>query len=326
MNSAYLLLALCIVLSFFFSGMEAGVLALNRLRIRQQMRAGGRPAALLHGYLRDPEDFLWTILIGNTLTTFAALGLIVAEMHTALLDRPVVFSLAFLGVALFFYAFCDLLPKMLFRQFPTRLCLAMARPFRAIHFGLAPMVRVLRWISDRILGWSGRASFKGHLFGDRSELRFVMQDSGPSFTSEERAMINRVLDLQNVQVRSIAIPLNKVLTVAPSMPVREFIAFCKAHRLSRVPVWNPTDEHRKVQGVVSIRSFIYSVGLDEEKPVATWMAPALYLREDLRLEEALARMQRSGQRLAVVLGLDQRELGIISLQDILRTFFGEVSL
>jgi CBS domain containing-hemolysin-like protein len=46
----------------------------------------------------------------------------------------------------------------------------------------------------------------------------------------------------------------------------------------------------------------------------------------LRLEDALRRMQRAGQRLAVVLDSHQREVGIVSLQDILKTIFGEVSL
>ena len=329
MNSRVLimiLMAVCIVLSFLFSGMEAGVFGLNRLRIRRQMRAGLRPAELLHGYLRDPEDFLWTILIGNTLATFTACGILVAELHTALMDRPLLFFAAFVAIALLFYTFCDLLPKMLFRQFPTRLCLAMARPFRLIHLGLAPAVRLLRWASDRMLGLSGRATFQGHLFGDRSELRFVMQESGQSITSEERTMINRVLDIQNVQVGSVAVPIDKVLGASPLMPVRELLEFCRAQRITRVPVWDVQGESRKVLGVVSLRSFVYASDLDWSKPVKTWMTPALYLREDLRLEEALGRMQRSGHRLAVVLGLDQRELGIVSLQDILRTIFGDVNL
>ena len=54
--------------------------------------------------------------------------------------------------------------------------------------------------------------------------------------------------------------------------------------------------------------------------------PALYLDEELRLEAALKRMQRSGQRLAIVLGRDRRETGIVSLQDILQVIFGEVRL
>jgi CBS domain containing-hemolysin-like protein len=54
--------------------------------------------------------------------------------------------------------------------------------------------------------------------------------------------------------------------------------------------------------------------------------PALYLNEDQRLEDALRRMQRSGQRLAVVVGRDHRETGIVSLEDILKVIFGEVKL
>jgi CBS domain containing-hemolysin-like protein len=50
------------------------------------------------------------------------------------------------------------------------------------------------------------------------------------------------------------------------------------------------------------------------------------LEEDLRLEIALRRMQRGGQRLAIVLARDRREIGILSLQDVLRVIFGEVSL
>jgi len=37
-------------------------------------------------------------------------------------------------------------------------------------------------------------------------------------------------------------------------------------------------------------------------------------------------MQRSGQRLGIVLGADKREIGIVSLQDILKVIFGEVRL
>jgi CBS domain containing-hemolysin-like protein len=52
----------------------------------------------------------------------------------------------------------------------------------------------------------------------------------------------------------------------------------------------------------------------------------LFLEETTRLEVALRRMQRSGQRLAIVLGREGQETGILSLQDVLKIIFGEVSL
>ena len=65
-------------------------------------------------------------------------------------------------------------------------------------------------------------------------------------------------------------------------------------------------------------------GAGYDQPVADFIRPALYLDEDLRLEIALRRMQRSGQRMAIVLGRDRREIGIVTLDDILKVIFGEV--
>ena len=80
--SIILIFAACLVLSFFLSGMEAGVFALSRLRIRQQMRAGRVSAQVLHRFLENPENFLWTIVVGNTLANFAVFGWLFA------VDRP----------------------------------------------------------------------------------------------------------------------------------------------------------------------------------------------------------------------------------------------
>src|SRR5438094_5714381 len=80
----WLLFAACLVLSFVLSGMEAAVFALSRLRIRRQMRAGRRSAKVLHGYLENPENFLWTILVGNTVANFFILGWMVKILHDAL--------------------------------------------------------------------------------------------------------------------------------------------------------------------------------------------------------------------------------------------------
>lgn len=322
----YLFVGLCVALSFLFSGMEAGVFALSRLRIRQQMRAGNHRAALLHGYLENSENFLWTILIGNTLTTFLAFSIIVAALFDALSKQPALFLAAFLLIAFSFYALCDLLPKMLFQLFPTRLCLALAVPFRFMHLSLSPLVSLLAWFSNRLMRWTGAASFKGQLFGSRSELRMMTQESAAGLTTEERGMIARVLDLQNLPVRSIAVPLPKVIGVAQSAPARELLKLCQEHHLTRLPVWQTDGSVRRIVGVANLRSFLYSPSFDPEKSAGAYVTPALYLRDELRLDEALRRMQRSGQRLAIVLGPDQREMGVVSLQDILKVIFGEISL
>jgi magnesium and cobalt exporter, CNNM family len=324
--SVWLIFVACLALSFLLSGMEAGVFAVSRLRVRRQMHAGRRSARLLHGYLENPENFLWTILVGNTIANFIILGTIIVVLADALAGHRVWFVALYLAIVFFLYTFFDLLPKMLFRAYPNRLCMMLAGPFRFIHLVLRPLVWLVERVSAALLYWTGSKAFTSHLFGNREELRFVMQESGQAFTTEERAMINRVLDLQSLTVRQITRPLDRAATVPKETPVREVFALCREQRLTRLPVWEMRDNQRRIAGMINVAAMLYQPGLDPDKPVADFVRPALYVNEDLRLEDALRRMQRGGQRLAVVVGRDQREFGIVSLQDILKIIFGEVSL
>jgi CBS domain containing-hemolysin-like protein len=319
-------MTLSFALSFFMSGMEAGVFALSRLRIRQLVRAGKPRARVLHGYLEKPEDFLWTIMVGNTLANFVAVSLAVITLHQRFGSRPTVCWSIFLVGGFFFYAIGELLPKMLFRAYPNRLCMSLVGPFRLIHATLSPLVALLSRLARGLLRWTGGRTFTGHLFGTREEFRLVMQESAQAFSSEERAMINRVLDLQHLTVDRITVPLEKATVVASQTPMAEVLRLCRERNLTRLPVWQENGDRRRVAGVVSLKTLLYQSDLDANKTAGDYVKPALYLGDEMRAEEALRRMQRSGQRLAIVLGRDQREQGIVSLQDILKFIFGEVSL
>lgn len=316
----------CLALSFLLSGMEAGVFALSRLRVRQQMRTGRSSAAVLHGFLEHPENFLWTILVGNTLVNFLVLGWVMATLYTQLSGRTLLFAVEFAGCVFLFYALFDLLPKMLFRTFPNRLCMFFARPFSLVHLALRPLVALVEWVSQTLVRWSGGNSFTGRLFGNREELRQVMQESAQAFSSEERTMIGRVLDLQTLTVRQIATPMAQAVTVEAQAPVGEVLARSREHGLTRLPVWEKSAGTARIIGMVSVETLLYQTELDPTRPVGTLVKPALFLDEETRLEVALRRMQRGGQRLAVVLGREQRENGVVALEDILKVVFGDVSL
>ncbi len=319
-------LLLCLTVSFILSGMEAGVLALNRLRIRNLMRKGGRRARLLHGWLEQPENFLWTILVGNTLANFLGGGLVVYALHRQFKDAPVWFALWTLVMALLFYAWCELLPKMLFTRYPNRLSLQVAPFFRLIHFLLRPLVGLTTTLSDGLLRWTGGRIFTGHLFANRDELRRLMQESAQCMTSEERVMINRVLDLQNLTVRSVAVPWEKVVSVETTTPMKNVMELFRQRQFTRMPVCESRTGRVRVAGVLSLQRLLFQAEVDERKLAADYLQPALYLDEEQRLEDALRAMQRSGQRLGIVLRHDRSELGVVSLEDILKAVFGEVRL
>ena len=319
-------LALCLLLSFLLSGMEAGVFALNRLRVRRLARLGNAQAQILHGFLEKPEKFLWTILVGNTVVNFFILGWVIAKLHEWFTGRPAVIIAIFTVIVFVFYSFSDLLPKMLFRAYPNRLCLSAANAVRLVHLALAPVVFLVEGISRVVLRWRGSRAITARLFGNREEMRAVMAEAAQALTGEEHAMVNRVLDLQHFTVAQITIPLAKTFALEVRSPLRDALKIARDKNLSRLPVWEMRDGKKRIAGMLDVGALLFLEKLDLEKTAGEFMSPALFLDDGTRLEIALRRMQRAGQRLAIVLARDGGEMGVVSLEDILKLMFGEVKL
>ena len=142
-------------------------------------------------------------------------------------------------------------------------------------------------------------------------------------STDEKTMINRVLDLQSLRVRHVSIPMATAITISAATPMTQVLALCRDKNLTRLPVIHPTG---RILGVINMERVLYLEDLDLNKRAQDYAQPPLFLPEELRLEEALNRMQHTGGRMAVVMGRGHEETGIITLQDILKVIFGEVTL
>ncbi len=321
-----IILPVCLAVSFLCSGMEAGLFTLGRWRIVQQMRAGQPRAARLYAFLQNTENFLWTVLVGNTIAFFAAMWITAVALLSAVRARSFWFWLTFLAAAFIFYIFCDLLPKNLFRKFPNRLCLVMSAPFRLLHIALSPLVSLVERIASLLLHWTGGRTYKGQAFSNRNELRLLMEDTSEGLTTEERAMMHRVFDLNNVALRQLSIPFARFPALAVTDSLGASLERFRELALNIIPVWNVGPRQRRVAGFLEAKKLIYEADLKPNDKLGQHLSPAFYLNEDLRLHDALSRMQRGGRRMAVVVGRDRREIGIITLEEILKFIFGEVKL
>lgn len=316
---------ICLVLSFVLSGMEAGVFALNRVRLRQQARSGKKTAVRLMKFLRNPEEFLWTLFIGNTLVNFFVLAWMLTVLDTWLRQWPVALWLTFAVVVFDFYTLFDLLPKRLFRLAPNRFCTLFAGPIRWVHIALRPLVKALVWAAGVLTGWRQESTFSGQLFGNREELRVVMHESAQGFTSDERRLINRVMDLHTVTARQLMKPMQLAVSVNMDTCLSDAFALAQERGLSRFPVWDSKEGKRSIAGMLDLDHVVYRDDLEPEASIARFVKPAVFVNEYLPVEKALHRMRRTGQPLAVVVGYNQRELGLLSMQDVLEQIFGEVA-
>ena len=310
------------ILSFVFGGLEAGFFALNHLRIRQQMRAGNRRAAMLHSYLTTPERYLRTILAGNAIGLVAVAFSGMALLHRWLSGWTWILLAAAVG-AVWLGFICRLLPKVLFKAYPNRLSIFFAPVFRLFERVLWPMAWLAQTLTDAITSSAAR-HLGGHVYSSRDELRLTMQET-PGLTQDERAMIHRVLDLQDLTVNQISVPMNKVTTITADTPVARITEIYKERGLSRMPVWEQ-GEGSRIIGIVDLNSIIFEEIIDERKTAADYLSVCPRFPAGTRLEVALRELQRTNQRIGTVLDRNGVESGIVSLQDILKVIFGEVAL
>lgn len=138
-------------------------------------------------------------------------------------------------------------------------------------------------------------------------------------------MINRVLDLQNQTVQAVSTPIAVAVTVTAETKLGGFLQVCRDRGRTRFPVWDVRDGRRQIVGLVDLDQIIYRADIRPESAVGEFLQPAMYLDENTRVEDALRRMRRAGQMLSIVMR-DRREVGIVSMQDILSKVFGEVRL
>src|SRR3712207_727485 len=63
----------CLLVSFLFSGIEAGILSVNRVRLKHRVKLRDRAALKLNRLLDNPERLLVTVLVVTNLMNISAL-------------------------------------------------------------------------------------------------------------------------------------------------------------------------------------------------------------------------------------------------------------
>ncbi|MBW9235173.1 DUF21 domain-containing protein, partial [Leptospira santarosai] len=64
-------LAICLMLSFFFSGSETALTAVNRMKVQLRAEQGDRMSQKLLLLIAKPDRMITTILIGNNIVNIA---------------------------------------------------------------------------------------------------------------------------------------------------------------------------------------------------------------------------------------------------------------
>lgn len=327
LSLGHLILAIvCLVLSGFFSGMEAGVLSLNRERLRVYIKQGKRSARILNEYLNQPADFLWTILAGNILFSFVALFSLVLAMINLARHHPWWFALGFLLFVIIYVTLFDLLPKSMYQRFPARLCMHSVGIFRFISLVLKPLVWVVSGFANMFLKPSKESTFFDHFYESREQIKTVLKDSSQIFTQEEGDLISKVMNRGDKPVSKWMRPIESAIQVRPDDSVYSFVEKCKETKLNRLPVTEKSDSGLKAIGEIGLYSLLFDGKELSSHKVSDHMQAPVSLPSDYSVHEALSAMQSNGRRMAIIVGRNNEALGLVTLNDVLGILFGEVDI
>jgi len=301
----------CWVVSFFFNGIESGLLSIDPVRLRQNVKRRVPAAVRLNRLLKHPERLLVTVLLFTNGADILGLLLLTHKLVESWGYTGYLISLA---IALPVYLFLlSVLPKSLFRRFPFRALAQLAGVLELASLLLSPLVELGARLGKLLL--PDRATRRAHLFAGREELKQITAQSEleGSLTPTERSMIHNVVDFRSVKVRDVMLPSAKVVALAPGTPPQEAVKLSASSGLDRLPVITP---ERQPAGLVNILDIL----LDQNgsKPLNNYVRRIVTTTEDESAYRVVQQLRAARLGLAAVVDRKKRFRGIVTIEDLVR--------
>jgi CBS domain containing-hemolysin-like protein len=305
------LILLCWLVSFVFAGIEAGLLSVDPVRLRHHVKRGIPAAVRLNRLLQKPERLFVTVLLITNMVDI--LGLLLLTRRLVWEFEAEGFVVAFI-VALPIYLFVlAVLPKALFRRFPFRALLRLARLLELVSIILSPLFEIGAWLGRLIL--PGRKQERARLFAAREELKQITSQSERegTLTSVERAMIHNVVDFPGVRIRDVMVPLKKTITVRLDTPVSEVLKMSRKSGIERFPV---LARDGKPVGLVNSLDLLLSA---ERSPTLAQQARRMVTAdEDESAYQVMRRLRAARLGLAGILDRHRKLSGVVTIEDLVR--------
>ena len=250
-GTALTISAFLLVANAFFVGAEFALISARRSSIEPRAQAGNRLAGItLHamervslmmagaqlgitvcslglGYLGEPA-------IAHALEgPFESVGIPESLVH------PFAFAIALGLIGYVHVVLGEMVPKNLALAGPDRAALALAPPLAIVVRVLHPFIALLNWIANRVLRLAG-VTPKDEVTSafTRDEVAGLVEESrrGGMLDREEERLLVGALTFEERDARTVLLPRDKLVTVAPDVTPHEVEEVAARTGYSRFPV------------------------------------------------------------------------------------------
>lgn len=159
MTELILYLVLCIMLSIFFSGMETAFLSSSKLHFEMK-RDNSLSAKILSTYYRNPNHFISTMLVGNSisLVMFCIGTALLIEQYfpfPSMTNNFLLIAIEIIAASFLIIITSEFIPKTIFKIFPSHTLRLFAIPAFIFYILLYPISWLVSSLSAGILRISG---------------------------------------------------------------------------------------------------------------------------------------------------------------------------
>lgn len=329
-----LFLVFLLFLSGLFSGSETALTYISKLKLRKliEKEKGRLKKKALHMALVRPNRVLTVILVMNNLVNILASSDATLLTLQLLPDSPQGIAAAIVtGVMTFLIlVFGEITPKIFSRENSEKLVPKVSVIIFVLSKILRPVIWVLMQISNIFIVILGGKRMNETPFITEGEIVSAV-DYGHEdgiLQAEERIMMKRSLELKEISVKEIMTPRVEIVCVDENTSIREFIKVVREEGYSRIPIYRTNID--RVVGICYAKDlFIFFSNESEEelllnKPVKEIMRPPYFIPETKKLDDLMREFKKRKIHLAVVIDEYGGTGGIVTLEDILEEFTGEI--
>lgn len=320
-------IAVTMILSAFFSGMEIAFVSSNRMLAEMDREGSGLAKKIISVFYSHPNGFVSTMLVGNNIV-LVIYGILVAKLFDSTIfssfdDGMKVTADTLLSTLVILFT-GEFLPKILFKNNANRLLSVFSVPAYIFYIVLWPISRFSTFMSKcllRIVGIRMEAESDDDGFS-KVDLDYLVQSSIENAHSdeinEEVKIFQNALDFPDCKVRDCMVPRTEINAVdINSCTTDELMQKFVESGNSKIIVYKDDIDH--------IVGYIHSSEMFRNRDA--WrdcVCKMPFVPETMAAQKLMHIFLQQKKSLGVVVDEFGGTSGIVSLEDIVEEIFGDI--
>jgi CBS domain containing-hemolysin-like protein len=325
----YILIALCLLGSAFFSGTEIAYTSLNKLKLRQDGENPKGAARLVHYIYNHYDRALSTLLIGNNLVNIAATSLatvlairLTATMAGKITDEQAS-TIVTVVMTVLILIFGEITPKMIARRCSDTIAKISAWPLLIPMILLFPAVLVTTGIVNvcsRL--WTPKEGRTVTITEEELENILDTAEDEGIIDENETELLQSALEFSDMDAGDILTPRIDVVGFEIHDSIEEILRLINESQFSRYPIYERTIDH--VVGILYVKHLLHELLDNKEVSIQDLMLEPVFIPKSMKLDAIMNEFRSSQTHMAVVADEYGGISGIVTMEDVLEQLVGEI--